>query len=91
MKQRWLVRNGADVGESIAEIRLAHGLTQEQLAERVGVERTRLAKLERGHTTLLVDLLVRVLRSMGATVVVEFDDDPTTLDGIGGSRHGGAS
>lgn len=89
MKQRWLVSNGADLGESIAEIRLAHGLTQQQLAEKVGVERTRLAKLERGRTTIMVDLLVRVLRTMGATLVVEFDDDPTTL-GASGESTGAA-
>lgn len=74
MTQRWVVHNGSDLGEAIAEIRAARTLTQEQLAMQVGTSRTWLAKLERGRSTMMVDLLVRILRSLGATIVVEFDD-----------------
>ena len=74
MRQRWVVHDGSDLGEAIAEIRAARALTQEQLAAQAGLSRTWLAKLERGRSTRMVDLLVRILRSLGATIVVEFDD-----------------
>ncbi len=74
MKQRWVVRSGSDLGAAIGEIRTSRGVTQADLSEQLGVSRTWLAKLERGRTTNMVDLLVRLLRNMGATILVEFDD-----------------
>ena len=74
MKQRWVVRSGSDLGEAIGEIRAARGITQADLSEQLGVSRSWLAKLERGRTTHMVSLLVRLLSNMGATIVVEFDD-----------------
>lgn len=74
MKQRWIVRSGSDLGAAIGEIRSARGLTQADLSEQLGVSRTWLAKLERGRTTQMVNLLVRLLSNMGATILVEFDD-----------------
>jgi transcriptional regulator with XRE-family HTH domain len=81
MTQRWLVRSGADLGAAIGEIRAARNLTQTQLSEQLGISRSWLARLELGRTTKMVDLLVRVLRSMGATVSVEFDDPPPAREG----------
>lgn len=78
MQQRWVVHNGSDLGAAIAEIRAGRALTQQQLATQIGTSRTWLAKLERGRSTKMVDLLVRILRSLGASVVVEFDDRPPT-------------
>lgn len=75
MEQRWVVRKGSDLGEAIAEIRTTRDLTQAELSEQIGVSRSWLAKLERGRSTSMVDLLVRILRTMGATIVVEFEDD----------------
>lgn len=74
MKQQWVVRSGSDLGEAIGEIRAARGITQADLAEELGVSRSWLAKLERGRTTHMVRLLVRLLSNMGATIVVEFDN-----------------
>jgi transcriptional regulator with XRE-family HTH domain len=84
VKQRWVVRNGSDLGEAIGEIRSSRGLTQAELSEQLGVSRTWLAKLERGRTTNMVDLLVRLLRNMGATILVEFDDQTSSSETAGG-------
>jgi transcriptional regulator with XRE-family HTH domain len=59
------------------------GLTQVQLAEQSGVERTYLAKLEAGMSTLLLDRSLRLLRRLGAHLVVELPD--------GGLPDGGLS
>lgn len=74
MKQRWIVRSGSDLGEAIGEIRADRGITQADLSEQLGVSRSWLAKLERGRTTQMVSLLVRLLSNMGATIVVEFQN-----------------
>lgn len=62
------------MGLAVSEARRARGLTQVQLAEQTGVERTYLAKLEAGMNTLLVDRSLRLLRRLGARVVVELPD-----------------
>lgn len=50
----------AAYGARIKQLRLAKGLTQEQLAERMNVSRTYIAKLENGTQTGPVELAVDV-------------------------------
>ena len=73
-ERTWVVRSGGDLGRAIAEIRTSRGLTQEQLAERAAVSRSYLAKFETGRTSPLLDHLLRLLRRLGATVTVTFED-----------------
>jgi transcriptional regulator with XRE-family HTH domain len=65
------IRRPEDLGLAVSEARRAIGLTQTQLAERSGVERSYLAKLEAGLNTLLLDRSLRLLRRLGARVIVE--------------------
>lgn len=71
---RWIVRRGGDLGRAVAGVRAARGLTQAEVAEVAGVERTYLARLEAGATVVLLDRALRVLRRLGATVTVQLDD-----------------
>jgi transcriptional regulator with XRE-family HTH domain len=76
-EQRWVIRSGTDFGRTIAELRRQRGLTQEELSGRSGLGRSALAKIEAGKTTLFVDHLLRLLRRLGATVTITFDDTTT--------------
>lgn len=77
MERRWTVRSGTDLGRAIAEIRTTRTLTQQQLADRSGLSRSWLAKLEAGRSAVVLDHLLRVLRRLGATITITFDDtDP---------------
>jgi transcriptional regulator with XRE-family HTH domain len=53
----------AELGGRLARQRIAHGLTQPQLAETAGVGRATLQRLERGESVQLTSL-VRILRSL---------------------------
>lgn len=68
--ERWEVRAPADLGRAVAGVRGERALTQEQLAADLGVDRTYLARLEAGASTLLLERALRALRRMGATVTV---------------------
>ncbi len=68
------VRRPEDLGLAVSEARRAAGLTQAQLSEDVGVERTYLAKLESGVSTLLLVRVLRLLRRLGARLIVEVPD-----------------
>jgi transcriptional regulator with XRE-family HTH domain len=72
--QRIEIRRAEDLGLAVSEARRGAGLTQVQLAEQLGVERTYLAKLEAGMNTLLLDRSLRLLRRLGARLVVELSD-----------------
>ena len=63
------------VGEAIKKARLANNLTQEQLGERIGVQRSQISRLERGKSITLSSMM-RVFKAMGV---------PASLDmqGIG--------
>jgi transcriptional regulator with XRE-family HTH domain len=72
---RWVVRQGRDLGAAIAEIRRQRGLTQEDLAETVGLDRTYLARLEAGSSVQLLDRAMLLLRRLGADVTVSWTDE----------------
>ena len=63
------------VGHRLAEIRRTRGLTQRQIADRMGVTKGRGAQIERGHISGQ-DVLARFAVALGGRLhqVVYFDD-----------------
>ncbi len=59
------------LGAAIRYYRRKAGLTQAQLAERAGMDRTTLAYLELGRESEQVRRLLRILRQLGVTVTLE--------------------
>lgn len=53
------------LGRRLADARLARRITQEQMAERVGVSRATISKLEGGDPSVGMDTLFRVLSILG--------------------------
>jgi HTH-type transcriptional regulator/antitoxin HipB len=74
MTRTFKVRAGKDLGGAVREARLASGMTQEDLAERTGLGRSYLAKMESGLSVVLLDRALRALRLLGAEVVVTFPE-----------------
>ncbi len=68
--RQWSVRTPADFARAVAGVRAGKGWTQERLAEEIGVDRSYLARLEAGASTLALERSLRALRRMGATVTV---------------------
>ena len=73
--REFVVRSPQDLGRMIAEARVSRGLTQAELAEAADVERTYLARLEAGHTTLQVMRTLELLRRLGVTLHGSLDLD----------------
>lgn len=70
----------AELGQRFESIRLAHNINQTQLAERAGVSRRTITRLENGHG-VSVDTLVRVMQAFGlaerlATLLPDADIRP---------------
>jgi len=67
-------QNKADlsVGELIAMLRLARGLTQEQLAQRLGIQQAHVARYEqRGYTGYTLETLSNIFGELGAKLAIE--------------------
>ena len=54
------------VGRALRELRKRAGLTQEQVAERMGTSSTYLSRLEAGQRDIRLSTLLRLLAALGA-------------------------
>jgi y4mF family transcriptional regulator len=72
------VRNSGDIAAVVRSRRKAIGLTQRELAERVGVSRQWVVAVEAGAPTAGVDLVLTALREVGLRVDV-YENDSDTL------------
>lgn len=72
------VRSAKALGKELAQLRFERGLTQDELADRLGLTRQYLNRLETGAQNLLLARLFEVLRELGAHVEVvdEHRGDP---------------
>ena len=69
--------NAYFVGEAIRKMRQAQNLTQEELGERVGVQKAQISRLEKGKSVITLPTMSRIFQALGVSTA--------TLDlGIGG-------
>ena len=57
--------NSYYLGEAIRNTRLAQKLTQEELGERIGVQRAQISRLEKGRTPISLQTMSRVFQALG--------------------------
>lgn len=57
--------NAYFVGEAIKKARQAQNLTQEELGERIGVQRSQISRLEKGESVITLPTMSRVFRALG--------------------------
>ncbi|MBO4624472.1 MAG: helix-turn-helix transcriptional regulator [Bacteroidales bacterium] len=58
------------IGEQLKIERQKAGLTQEQLAEKVGTKKSFISRVERGHTDIQLTTLVKLFHGLGRQVSV---------------------
>lgn len=62
-----LIEMHAALRSHLRERRVSVGLSQSELAARIGSSQSRVAKMEAGDPSVSLDLLIRTLLSLGAT------------------------
>ena len=80
-------RASRDLAENVKAWRKLNGLTQSQLADRAGLERKTIVRLENSETGVSIDALLRVLNALGVLSSVTRALDPYETD-IGRLRAG---
>lgn len=78
--QARLVRAGGQLGAHAATWRKLLGLTAEQLAERAGISRSTLRKVEAGDLGVSIGAYLNVLRALGQLERVVEATDPYETD-----------
>jgi XRE family aerobic/anaerobic benzoate catabolism transcriptional regulator len=71
------------LGARIVSLRKGQGLTQVQLAEKLGTEHAQIGRLERGETNCTIIILRRIAKELGVSVSVLLDiEEKPTKDKI---------
>ncbi|HLH26669.1 MAG TPA: helix-turn-helix transcriptional regulator [Chloroflexota bacterium] len=74
-----------ELERALIKARLAAGLTQQQLADRLGKKQSAIARLESGKHPPRLDTLVAIARAVGAAFIVE-PDGRLRVESRGGRR-----
>ena len=56
--------------EKLQELRKAKGLTQEELASRIGTKKTYISRVENGHTDVQVSTLFKIFEGLGRRISI---------------------
>lgn len=56
------------IGERLKSERLKKGLTQEQLAEKIGTKKSFISRVENGHIDIQLSTLLRIFNGLGRRV-----------------------
>ena len=70
-----LIRHPGELGAVIMTVRRTQGLSQAQLADRLGVSRVWLGQVERGKSSPRLDLVLRVLNELQITLAAYASGD----------------
>jgi transcriptional regulator with XRE-family HTH domain len=68
------VYSPASLGDAIRHYRTAAGLTQAQLAEMAGLQRSYLSELESGKETEQLKRILRIFRQLGVRMTIDEAD-----------------
>ena len=60
--------NYYEIGQRIRKVRKAHGLSQEELAEKIDISTTHMSHIETGNTKLSLAVLVCIATALGASL-----------------------
>lgn len=56
------------IGQRIAHLRKEQGMTQAELAERTGIQRAHITRIEAGRYSVGIDLLQKIAEALGKNV-----------------------
>lgn len=64
----WLLQRRREIGDNLRDARLQRNLTQEKLAERAGIDRQAVGRIEAGHGAARLDTLLLLADALGVSL-----------------------
>ncbi|MFD3310043.1 helix-turn-helix domain-containing protein [Streptomyces sp. NPDC058694] len=61
----WVVTRRQQIGDQIRAARVHANLTQQQVAERIEMDRAKYNRIEQGHASALLDTLILIAAAIG--------------------------
>lgn len=77
----WVLGQRRAIGQQIRSARLHANLTQEKLAERAGIDRQAVNRVEQGHQSPLVDNLLRIAYALDVPLADLVREEPAAGTG----------
>ena len=74
MTARGEVRSAEALGRMLQQGRLVSGLTQRELADRLGTDQKYIWALESGKNTIILERIFAIMRETGVRMYMEIDD-----------------
>ena len=75
----YLLQTPDQLAVHLRALRLAKGWSQTQLAEKLGLSQSRIARIERDPLSIRVDQMLKVLSILGASMRIELDASRSDL------------
>ena len=69
------IRSQKALGEALARLRFERDVTQQELAETLGISRRYISELETGRPTIYASRLFEILRDLGAHIEIVTKDE----------------
>ena len=77
-----IIRKRQEIVSKLTQARLEKGLSQAQLAERVGTQRSNICRIENGGQNLSLDLLIKITDALGKDVSVLLEEKGVEMRNI---------
>ena len=78
----YLLQTPDQLAVHLRALRLAQGCSQKQLAEKLGLSQSRIARIERHPLGISVEQMLKVLGALGASMRIHLDTDKAQLMGM---------
>lgn len=72
--QTTTLRSPGDIGLALQQARLAHGLSQNALAQELGISQRSVSEIESGKPTIYMRKVFDMLRATGVELSAKWDD-----------------
>lgn len=81
MSKPLILQSATQLAEHLRAFRKVRGLTQAQLGQLVGLDQTRIAKIERDPSRVSVGTLLQLLAAVKVRVLLQpLDNDPASVE-----------
>ena len=82
MTEKELLTARQSIVQKLTQARLEKGLSQEQLAKRIGTQRSNICRIEKGTQNLSLDLMLKIAEALDKDVSVMLEDRSSTMEKV---------
>ena len=82
MTEKELLAARQSIVQKLTQARLEKGLSQEQLAKRIGTQRSNICRIEKGTQNLSLDLMLKIAEALDKDVSVMLEERSSTMERV---------